>query len=289
MPVKEAETENEAENRIENEAIKRDEKDCSLELLEETDHISSKPFDTLDDLGSCVNIIVLYLFKKLNIRLLEETDHIFGLVDRTKSYPTEKSLPKPFDQSPPLEISSKEKVQGISSTCTISMTLDEVLIAKGITKTMINGKAVYELKGKFLDNLRKNAFNRTNGEDVIEHTENFLKIFYPLDLPNVETYEGGEDEIAKIFRIKTDVFNYETPLCKEFNEFNYLFQIDPDLLTKDVPGFKTYDKYKDDWLYEWNNGIPWVHEKPWTDDGVWKKPAHVEHSCEPFNFKSGCS
>ncbi|GJS58184.1 MAK10-like protein [Tanacetum coccineum] len=47
----------------------------------------SKPFDTLADLGSCVNIIPLYLFKKLNIELLEETNHIFGLADRTKSYP----------------------------------------------------------------------------------------------------------------------------------------------------------------------------------------------------------
>ncbi|GJS34523.1 MAK10-like protein [Tanacetum coccineum] len=48
-----------------------------------------KPFDTLADLGSCVNIISLYLFKKLNIRLLEETDHIFGLADGSKSYPVE--------------------------------------------------------------------------------------------------------------------------------------------------------------------------------------------------------
>ncbi|GJW46071.1 MAK10-like protein [Tanacetum coccineum] len=47
----------------------------------------SKPFDTLADLGSCVNIIPLYLFKKLNIRLLEETSHIFRLADGTKSYP----------------------------------------------------------------------------------------------------------------------------------------------------------------------------------------------------------
>ncbi|GJR10314.1 MAK10-like protein [Tanacetum coccineum] len=46
-----------------------------------------KPLDNLADLGSCVNIIPLYLFKKLNIGLLEETDHIFGLDDRTKSYP----------------------------------------------------------------------------------------------------------------------------------------------------------------------------------------------------------
>nr|GEV25544.1 hypothetical protein [Tanacetum cinerariifolium] len=46
-----------------------------------------KPFDTLADLGSCINIIPLYLFKNLNIRLFEETDHIFGLADGTKSYP----------------------------------------------------------------------------------------------------------------------------------------------------------------------------------------------------------
>nr|GEY24807.1 hypothetical protein [Tanacetum cinerariifolium] len=47
----------------------------------------SKPFDTLADLGSCVKIISLYLFKKLNIGLLEETDYIFRLADETKSYP----------------------------------------------------------------------------------------------------------------------------------------------------------------------------------------------------------
>ncbi|GKE07748.1 hypothetical protein Tco_1411299 [Tanacetum coccineum] len=53
----------------------------------------SKPFDTLADLGSCVNIIPLYLFKKLNIGLLEETDHVFGLADGTKSYPKDPDTP----------------------------------------------------------------------------------------------------------------------------------------------------------------------------------------------------
>ncbi|GKA20510.1 MAK10-like protein [Tanacetum coccineum] len=47
---------------------------------------NSEPFDTLSDLGACVNIISLYLFKKLNIKLLKETNHVFGLVDGTKSY-----------------------------------------------------------------------------------------------------------------------------------------------------------------------------------------------------------
>nr|GEU81016.1 hypothetical protein [Tanacetum cinerariifolium] len=47
----------------------------------------SKPFDTFTDLGSCANIILIYLFKNLNIGLLEEIDHVFGLADGTKSYP----------------------------------------------------------------------------------------------------------------------------------------------------------------------------------------------------------
>nr|GEX11071.1 MAK10-like protein [Tanacetum cinerariifolium] len=38
----------------------------------------SKPLDTLADLGSCVNLIPLYLFKKLKIELLEEIDHVLG-------------------------------------------------------------------------------------------------------------------------------------------------------------------------------------------------------------------
>nr|GEY04546.1 DNA damage-inducible protein 1-like [Tanacetum cinerariifolium] len=49
---------------------------------------NSTPFDTLADLGSCVNIIPLCLFKKLKIGLLEETNHVFWLADGTKSYPT---------------------------------------------------------------------------------------------------------------------------------------------------------------------------------------------------------
>ncbi|GKE31456.1 hypothetical protein Tco_1450778 [Tanacetum coccineum] len=35
--------------------------------------------------------------------------------------------------------------------------------------------------------------------------------------------------------------------------------------------------------------VPWVHEKPWTDTGVWTEPALVVHYCEPFNYKNGCS
>ncbi|GJU92644.1 hypothetical protein Tco_1317400 [Tanacetum coccineum] len=28
---------------------------------------------------------------------------------------------------------------------------------------------------------------------------------------------------------------------------------------------KTYEDYKNDWIYEWNKDVPWVDEKPWTN------------------------
>ncbi|GJW14042.1 hypothetical protein Tco_0018175 [Tanacetum coccineum] len=71
-------------------------------------------------------------------------------------------------------------------------------------------------------------------------------------------FSDKEEETAKNFKIETDIFDYETPLCLAFNEFNYLLKVDPNLLTKDIMGFKTYEDYKDDWIYEWNENVPWV-------------------------------
>ncbi|GJW67650.1 hypothetical protein Tco_0122074 [Tanacetum coccineum] len=75
-----------------------------------------------------------------------------------------------------------------------------------------------------------------------------------------EEFSDNKDEVAKVFRIDTNIFDFETPMCKTFNEFNYLLQIDPDILTKDIEGFKTYKEYKDDWIYEWNKDIPWKND-----------------------------
>ncbi|GJR99159.1 hypothetical protein Tco_0315668 [Tanacetum coccineum] len=98
-----------------------------------------------------------------------------------------------------------------------------------------------------------------------------------------------EDKIVKVFRIDTNIFNYETPLCSAFNEFNYLLKVDPDLLRKDILGFKTYKDYKDDWIYEWNKDVPWVYDKSWLDNGIWKEPTQVKHTYKPFSYKIGCS
>ncbi|GKE29710.1 hypothetical protein Tco_1445094, partial [Tanacetum coccineum] len=78
-----------------------------------------------------------------------------------------------------------------------------------------------------------------------------------VELIDKESFDDM-DEVAEVFRIDTNLFNFETPMCKPFKEFNYLLQIDPDLITKDIEEFKTYEDYKDDWIYEWNKDVPWV-------------------------------
>ncbi|GJY61171.1 hypothetical protein Tco_0461828, partial [Tanacetum coccineum] len=85
--------------------------------------------------------------------------------------------------------------------------------------------------------------------------------------------------------IKTNIFDFETPISKAFNEFNYLLKIDTDLLTSDIRGFKTRDEFKDEWMGEWNKGIPWVLEEPWSENGISIDDIH--HICEPFCFKNG--
>nr|GEV26968.1 hypothetical protein [Tanacetum cinerariifolium] len=100
-----------------------------------------------------------------------------------------------------------------------------------------------------------------------------------------ETDHDDEQEIDEIFKIQTNLFDYKTPLCGEFKEFNYLLKIDTDLLTKDIEGFKTYEEFKDDWIYEWNNDVPWVHKKPWTNYGAWNEPTPVTHSLEDRELK----
>nr|GEY91770.1 hypothetical protein [Tanacetum cinerariifolium] len=71
-----------------------------------------------------------------------------------------------------------------------------------------------------------------------------------------EANNDDEHEIVKIFRIETNLFNYETSMCENFKEFNYLLKIDPDT---------------------------------WTDNAGWKEPRPVKRYNKPFNYKTGCS
>ncbi|GJS08877.1 C2 calcium/lipid-binding domain-containing protein CaLB [Tanacetum coccineum] len=44
-----------------------------------------------------------------------------------------------------------------------------------------------------------------------------------VKLTDEESFDD-EDEIAEVFRIDTNIFDYETPICSAFNEFNYLLK-----------------------------------------------------------------
>ncbi|GJR86210.1 hypothetical protein Tco_0210221 [Tanacetum coccineum] len=141
-------------------------------------------------------------------------------------------------------------------------TNDQTYYYLRITSITVNEKNAYELKGKFLDDLHNNDFSGANGEDTVEHIKYFLRIVGLIDLPNV-----NQDKLrVVVFTISLAGVAWKDQLL-----------IDPDVLTKDIEGIKTYEEYKDDWIYEWNKDVPWVHEKPWTKNSVWKEPTLVKH------------
>ncbi|GKA53084.1 hypothetical protein Tco_0746399 [Tanacetum coccineum] len=143
-----------------------------------------------------------------------------------------------------------------------------------IKEMMINGKVAYELKGKFLDDFQNNAFTGTNGEDVGDDHEVLTNEAFS---DPEETHEDGEHEIAEIFRIENSIFDFETPLCTTFNEFNYLLKIDTVLFTHGIQGAKTYEEYEN----KLNNDP----EESWLENRV---PYElIDHLCEPFRFKNG--
>ncbi|GJY67897.1 hypothetical protein Tco_0470879 [Tanacetum coccineum] len=85
-----------------------------------------------------------------------------------------------------------------------------------------------------------------NDKTMDHYTKKALSIYWIRGDDEVELtdeeFPDNEDEVTKVFRIDTDIFDFETPMCKTFKEFNYLLQIDPNLLTKDIEGFKTYEE-----------------------------------------------
>ncbi|GJT23460.1 hypothetical protein Tco_0893397 [Tanacetum coccineum] len=76
--------------------------------------------------------------------------------------------------------------------------------------------------------------------------QKFNKKFNQLS-DNNEEMESDEDDdpddIDEIFMIDGNLFNYETPLCKAFKDFNYLLQIDTESIAFDIQVINTYEEY----------------------------------------------
>nr|GEW31658.1 hypothetical protein [Tanacetum cinerariifolium] len=117
----------------------------------------------------------------------------------------------------------------------------------------------------------------TTWEDLVEK---FVQKFYQLTDNNEEVEideDDSPDNDVEMFKIEGNLFDFETPLCKAFNEFNYLLKIDTDLFSFDIPEFKTCEGY------ELNNMIGNL-EEPWSNNGV---PYQLcDHICEPYQFKN---
>ncbi|GJR00008.1 hypothetical protein Tco_0522992 [Tanacetum coccineum] len=154
-------------------------------------------------------------------------------------------------------------------------------------------KSFLEIQRTFLVKIRDNAFNGTIGENAVEHIENFLEEdlvekfvqrFYQLSYNNEEMEadeDDNPDDVAEIFKIEGNLFDFETPLCKAFNEFNYLLKIDTYLFTFDIEEIRTYEEHE----YELNNNMTSDLEEPWSDNGM--SYQLCDHLCEPYRFKDG--
>nr|GEU38208.1 retrovirus-related Pol polyprotein from transposon TNT 1-94 [Tanacetum cinerariifolium] len=119
----------------------------------------------------------------------------------------------------------------------------------------------------------------TTWEDLVEK---FVQKFYQPSYDNEEINaeeDDDSDDIADNFKIEGNLVDYETPLCKAFNDFNYLLKINTDLFTFDIQGIRTYEEY------EVNNPVTRDLEGPLLDNGV---PYQLcDHICEPYRFKNG--
>nr|GEY60007.1 hypothetical protein [Tanacetum cinerariifolium] len=95
--------------------------------------------------------------------------------------------------------------------------------------------------------------------DMLPQDKNVHKKFYKRSNDHEEIETGEDDDpgdIAEIFKIEDNLFDHETPLCKSFNEFNYLLKINTKLFTFEIQEIKTYEEY------ELNNNMTGETEEP---------------------------
>ncbi|GKE00597.1 hypothetical protein Tco_1388580, partial [Tanacetum coccineum] len=164
-------------------------------------------------------------------------------------------------------------------------------------------KSFLEIQGTFLVKIHDKTFNGIIGENAFKHIDNFLEVVGPLKIKGLSqdrfrlcvfliSLAGAASKWFKkdcigsvttwenlVEKFEGNLFDFETPLCKAFNEFNYLLKIDTDLFTFDIHGIETYEDY------ELNNNMTGDLEEPWSDNEV---PYQLcDHVCEPYSFKNG--
>nr|GEY79062.1 hypothetical protein [Tanacetum cinerariifolium] len=87
------------------------------------------------------------------------------------------------------------------------------------------------IKGEF------EKINNVKVKDVLLTCDTPLKVF--------------NNEVSRLSRMDDDSKHEPDDDMGAFNEFNYLLQIHPNLLTNYIEGLKTYKDYKNDWNGKW--------------------------------------
>nr|GEU59407.1 hypothetical protein [Tanacetum cinerariifolium] len=166
-----------------------------------------------------------------------------------------------------------------------------------------NGKMIennfIEIEGTFLVRIHDNVFKGMDGENVFDHINGFLEVVGPLNVRGLshDRYRlsvfyislSGEnddnpdeiDDVLEIFKIEDGLFNFDTPLCITFEEFNYLLKIDHDLFTYDVQEIRTYNEYEQKLNNDKTQGLI----EQWPTNGVPYQLCH--HICKPYYFING--
>ncbi|GJX47665.1 hypothetical protein Tco_0272855 [Tanacetum coccineum] len=151
---------------------------------------------------------------------------------------------------------------------------DDDLYGSDNTTHSANLNAKFKIGDEFLKILRDNNFNGIEKNDILDHmakvleisewikilknlfgsvttwedlVEKFVQKFYHLSYNNEEMEvdeDNNPDDVAEIFKIEGNLFDFETPLCKAFNEFNYLLKIDTELFTFDIQEIGTYAEHE---------------------------------------------
>nr|GEW04239.1 hypothetical protein [Tanacetum cinerariifolium] len=100
----------------------------------------------------------------------------------------------------------------------------------------------------------------TTWDDLVKK---FVQKFYQLSDHNDEIEKDDDpDDITDIFKIKGNLFDFETPFYEAFKNFNFLLKIDKELFTFDIQGTGTYEEYK------LNNLMTRDIKEAWLDNGV---------------------
>nr|GEU64897.1 hypothetical protein [Tanacetum cinerariifolium] len=96
---------------------------------------------------------------------------------------------------------------------------------------------------------------RSIGKALKDMMKKICSKFYQLSNHNDDIEKDDDpNDIVDIFMIEGNLFDFETPMCEAFNDFNYLLKIDKDLFNFDIQGTRTYEEYE---LSNYNGIAKW--------------------------------